>query len=129
MSNKSIISFTHPLTTPYIMGLLLISFISLNSCVPAQYGFDAQSNSKFATFSELGIDKDAFIHQYGMPTNKGLHATSEDNVIEKLYYTEKIRSFLVTTLFVFENNVLVQMERVETGNNPQEILEQLERIR
>jgi hypothetical protein len=49
--------------------------------------------------------------------------------VEKLYYTEKVKSFLVTTEFVFENNILKQMERIETKNNLQEIQQQLEDIK
>ncbi|KEO72668.1 hypothetical protein EL17_18190 [Anditalea andensis] len=101
----------------------------MHACVPVRYGIDARRVSKFATFSELGIDKNAFIQQYGNPTNKGMYTVSEDKVIEKLYYTEKIRNFLVTTAFIFENDVLVQMERVDTRNDYQEILEQLDTVR
>ena len=109
--------------------LLILIFISLFSCAPVQYGFDARENSKFSTFDNLGIAKEDFIKQYGLPTNKGLYQETPAKKIEKLYFTEKIKDFLVTTEFIFENNILQQMERVETRNNFEEIREQLEMIK
>lgn len=108
--------------------LLLVMFVPVFSCAPVQYGFDARANSKFSTFDGLGIAKEEFIKQYGPPTNKGMYQRTPAIKIEKLYYTEKIKSFLVTTEFIFEDNVLKKMERVETRNNFQEVKEQLETI-
>jgi len=101
--------------------LLILALISVFSCAPIQYGFDAQENSKFSTFDDLGIAKEDFIKQYGHPTNKGLYQETPAKKVEKLYYTEKIKDFLVTTEFIFENNLLIQMERVETRNILKEI--------
>ena len=106
--------------------LLLFTLISVLSCTPLKYGFGAQENSKFSTFDNLGIAKEDFIKQYGPPTNKGLYQETPAKKVEKLYYTEKIKNFLVTTEFIFENDILKQMERVETRNNLEEIREQLE---
>ncbi|MDT0676635.1 hypothetical protein [Autumnicola musiva] len=99
--------------------LLVLTLTSIQSCTSVQYGLDAQKTSKFSTFDDLGVSKEEFIKQYGPPTNKGLYQETPAEKIEKLYYTEKIKSFLVTTEFVFENNILKQMERVETKNNLQ----------
>ncbi|MBJ7880621.1 hypothetical protein [Gelidibacter salicanalis] len=109
--------------------LLILALISVFSCAPLQYSFDARENSKFSTFDNLGIAKEDFIKQYGQPTNKGLYQQTQAKKVEKLYYTEKIKDFLVTTEFIFENNILKQMERVETRNNFQEIREHLEMIK
>lgn len=120
--------------TRYILSkssffLLFALLISVLSCVPVQYGLDARENSKFSTFNGLGITKGEFIERYGPPTNKGLYQETPAKKVEKLYYTEKVRSFLVTTEFIFENDSLKQMERVETRNNFEEIREQLETIK
>ncbi|MDT0644916.1 hypothetical protein RM553_18910 [Zunongwangia sp. F363] len=109
--------------------LIILTLVSVFSCAPVQYGFDARENSKFSTFDNLGIAKEDFIKQYGHPTNKGLYQETSAKKVEKLYYTEKIKDFLVTTEFIFENDNLKQMERVETRNNFQEIREQLEMIK
>lgn len=73
--------------------------------------------------------KEDFLKQYGLPTNKGLYKETSIRKVEKLYYTEKIKDFLVTTEFIFINDTLKQMERVETRNNFAEIREQLETIK
>ena len=109
--------------------LLIFTFVSILSCAPVQYGFDARENSKFSTFDNLGIAKEDFLKQYGLPTNKGLYQETSMRNVEKLYYTEKIKDFLVTTEFIFVNDTLKQMERVETRNNFAEIREQLEMIK
>ncbi|MBD8489205.1 hypothetical protein IFO69_10655 [Echinicola sp. CAU 1574] len=118
------------------MNLSIISFITLifilscfYSCTPVQYGFDAREYSKFSTFDNLGLSKEDFIKQYGPPTNKGLFQETSATKVEKLYYTEKIKDFLVTTRFIFVNNSLEQMERVETINNFTEIRGQVEGTR
>lgn len=94
-----------------------------------QYGLDAQKTSRFSTFESLGIAKAEFIEQYGPPTNKGLYQRIPGHKVEKLYYTEKIKNFWVTTAFVFENDVLKQMERIDTDYNLPELQEHLEDIK
>lgn len=103
--------------------LLIFSLILMFSCAPVQYGFDARENSKFSTFDNLGIAKEDFIKQYGLPTNKGLYQETSARKVERLYYTEKIKDFLVTTEFIFVSDTLKKMERVETRNNFTEIRE------
>jgi len=113
----------------YSSILLIFTLISVFSCAPVQYGFDARENSKFSTFDNLSIAKEDFLKQYGLPTNKGLYQETSTRKVEKLYYTEKIKDFLVTTEFIFVNDTLKQMERVETRNNFAEIRERLEMIK
>lgn len=117
MKNKSINFKAKNVLTNCSLILLLLSLTSVISCATVQYGFDARGSSKFSTFDDLGIAKEEFIKQYGTPTNKGLYQMGTDKKIEKLYYTEQIKSFLVTTAFIFENNILKLMKRVETRNN------------
>ena len=126
MKRKNVISSAKDNSSKYCLILLLLIFTSTLSCVPLQYGFDAQENSKFSTFDNLGIAKEDFLKKYGTPTNKSLYQKTPAKKVEKLYYTEKIKDFLVTTEFIFENDVLKQMERVETRNNFPEIRDQRE---
>jgi len=105
----------------YSSILLIFTLISVFSCTPVQYGFDARENSQFSTFDNLGIAKEDFLKQYGLPTNKGLSQEIPIRKAEILYYTEKIKDFLVTTEFIFINNTLTQMNRIETINNYAEI--------
>lgn len=105
----------------YSAILLIFTLISVFSCAPAQYGLDARENSKFSTFDNLGIAKEDFLKQYGLPTNKGLYQETSTRKVEIWYYTERIKDFLVTTEFIFVNDTLKQMERVETSNNLTEI--------
>jgi hypothetical protein len=123
MKSKKVISSAKKNLSKYHSILLVLIFTSFLSCAPLQYGFDAKENSKFSTFDNLGIAKQDFIKQYGPPTNKGLYQETPAKKVEKLYYTERIKDFLVTTEFIFENDVLKQMERVETRTNFSEIRE------
>jgi len=93
--------------------LLICSLMSVLSCNSIQYGFDAKANSKFSTFDNLGMAKNDFIEQYGLPTNKAM-SEETSGIIERLYYTERIADFLVTTEFIFLNDKLVKMERDES---------------
>jgi hypothetical protein len=129
MKRKNVISSAKNNSSKYYLILLLLIFTSTLSCVPLQYGYDAQENSNFSTFDNLGIAKQDFLKQYGPPTNKGLYQETPTKKVEKLYYTEKIKKFLVTTEFIFENDILKQMERVETRNNCPEIRDQREIIK
>ncbi|WP_186758765.1 hypothetical protein [Echinicola salinicaeni] len=106
--------------------VIIFLLISTLSCTPVQYGFDARENSKFSTFDNLGVSKEDFIKEYGFPTNKGMYQEGSVTKVEKLYYTEKVKDFLVTTRFIFVNDILEQMERVETINNFTEIRGQVE---
>ena len=123
MKSKRLISSAKKNFPKYYSILLLLILTSFVSCAPLQYGFDAQESSKFSTFDNLGIAKEDFLEQYGTPTNKGMYQVTPARKVEKLYYTERIKDFLVTTEFIFENNVLKKMERVETRNNFQEFRE------
>lgn len=93
--------------------LLICSLMTAFSCASVQYGFDARENSIFSTFDNLGIAKEDFIKQYGLPTNKAM-SEEASGIIERLYYTERIKDFLVTTEFIFLNNSLIKMERDES---------------
>lgn len=90
--------------------LLICSFITAFSCSSVQYGFDAREHSIFSKFNNLGIAKEDFIKQYGLPTNKAM-SEEKSGIVERLYYTERIKDFLVTTEFIFLNNSLKKMER------------------
>lgn len=129
MKNRNINLNSKNIVSKCSFILLLLILTPVLSCTSVQYGLDAQNTSRFSTFDDLGIAKQEFIKQYGTPTNKGLFQEAPAKKVEKLYYTEKIKSFLVTTEFVFENNILKQMKRIETKNNLQEIQEQLEDIK
>lgn len=112
------IQLNSPKITSLLSAFLLCAFTLLSSCVALQYGIDTQKNSQFSTFDDLGIDKEEFIRQYGLPTSKSLYNESGMK-IETLYYTERVRGFLVTTEFHFVNNVLKRMEKYRIENDLQ----------
>lgn len=126
MKSKKIISSAMKNFSKYYSILLLLSLTSVVSCATFQYGFDAQENSRFSTFDNLGIAKEDFLKQYGPPTNKSLYQETPAEKVEKLYYIERIKDFLVTTEFIFKNDVLKQMERIETRYQFPEIRDQRE---
>lgn len=110
----------------FLITISLLLSVSISSCTSIQYGVDAQKKSSFSEFDDLGIAKEEFIKQYGIPTSKGLYKEGIVKV-ERLYYTEKLRGFLVTTVFTFEDAILKEMKKVEIKNDIQGQLDDIER--
>ncbi|HCK24112.1 MAG TPA: hypothetical protein DHW31_04880 [Bacteroides graminisolvens] len=87
---------------------LLVSTVLLSSC--AQF----IPVSKFAKGQELlGISKELFLAQYGMPYSQDAYYTPDSVMEERLFYIERLYNgdwHVLTTRFTFRDSILVKQE-------------------
>ena len=87
---------------------LLVSTVLLSSC--AQF----IPVSRFAKGQELlGISKELFLAQHGMPYSQDAYYTRDSVMEERLFYMERLYNgdwHVVTTMFTFRDSILVKQE-------------------
>lgn len=94
---------------------LSIVFMFISVGVVAQAPAKVNSKNKvsvFADFEQLGILKDSFISQYGMPVAKDMVCDSHADKIETLHYIEFLDKgkVIVNTKFIFVNKELIEQK-------------------
>ncbi|MDM1348665.1 hypothetical protein HX017_17290 [Myroides marinus] len=90
---------------------LIVPFL-MASC--SSVSTPVKNESKFLNFITLGVSKEQIIEKYGNPLSIGV---SENTEI--LYYSEKLKDFIVTTEFIFENKKLKEKKVSKIENSYQ----------
>lgn len=88
--------------------VLFLCITSLCSCY-AKRQISRFSSSRI----ELGFNKKEFINKFGEPFSKAVSYNSENKLEEKLFYKEELHLgtwYIVTSIFTFQNSVLVKQE-------------------
>ena len=102
-----------------LLFLFLVS--TLISCRALQYGSNYPEESKFINITSMGLPKKDFVAKYGNPTSLIIQTDGS----EKLYYSEKLQTVIVTTIFTFKKGVLVEMELLNISENFQPYMDSI----
>lgn len=98
-----------------IIFLFALFYSTLNAQITVK---DKNKNSVFADFEQLGMQKEDFLKQFGLPTTKDLYVDENNHAVEVLYYAEILEkgNVIVVTGLTFSNNQLLTLKSQINAN-------------